>query len=130
MTRIKFQSDDPASRSNRTRHPDGAISAQRPDLENSPGSGRPNHQLQKTTLQGRDIDRWKIGLSVRRDCGIKRWISRYQRICEEAVDLLPDIKWLFRQGESPGSELRDCVVELAPICRERPRNQEPTIRPA
>src|SRR4249919_1403283 len=78
-------------RRQRASHPDGAVTAQRPDLENATRVAQVCKQPKELALQRRHVDRRESGCGAIRQRGLENVIRCREPPLEVLVDLAPEL---------------------------------------
>src|SRR5262249_1048137 len=89
VTRVHLQRDQVAVRRQRTRQPDGAVSAERPDLEDAARSLTSRQHVQQLALVRRYVVRRQARCRVRLERRLERRVGPDEQIGEIAVDRGP-----------------------------------------
>ncbi len=88
---VDLERDNPPSGSEGAGEPDGAVAAERADLQNSPCLDHLRHESEQTSLRGRHVD----GRQTRRHTigkrGVERRIGREEQIAKVAFDGGPSV---------------------------------------
>ena len=91
MCWVELECDETAEGGQSAGQPDGAVSAEGADFENSPRSLNARQQMKELALVGRDVDGGKPGACVRCDSFAERLIGMDESVCEVAFDGGPEI---------------------------------------
>src|SRR5262249_48860959 len=71
--------------------PDGAIAAERADLQDALRVHQPRQHPEQLAVTWRDADRRQPGLVARLERGLEYRVGMHQRLVEVAVDFVPDL---------------------------------------
>ena len=126
MCGLEFERNETAKGWESAGQPNGTVSAEGPDFENTSGSLNASEQMKKLALVGSDVDGGKAGVRVCVNRFVERLIGMDERVCEVTVyggpEILIHMVMRIREGgcrsklsEEPGVAVWNVCLTALPI---------------